>query len=148
MFGCLGSLGVYTRYLHYICDICSDWRSVLFPKLGSDYMFFCFKISSDGCLLTCGYHFKKRFVREGGEWITYHEKTPSAYDVVPMLILEGRRLNLPGLFTLQILVVCGYKCMGKRWFFVPPWRLTAGTQSHAGLVRIMFLFTIKVPTAS
>ena len=79
-------------------------------------------MSSDGCLLTCGYHFKKRVVREGGEWITYDEKTPSAYDVVPMLILEGQRLNLAGLFTLQKLVVCGYKCMYTVHvgFFVPP----------------------------
>ena len=98
------SRGIYM----YIQDTCTMF-AISFPieevfcslRWSQTICLFCFKISSDGCLLTCGYHFKQRVVREGGEWITYDGKTPSAYDVVPMLILVGQRLNLAGLFTCK-----------------------------------------------
>ena len=75
-----GCLGVYNHYL----DICTIFaisypidNVFCFPTLESDHMFLVFfEISSDGSLLKCGYHFKKRIVREGGEWITYDVEDP------------------------------------------------------------------------
>ena len=120
VFGCLGSLGVYTRYLHYICDIFSDWRSVLFPTLESDYMFVLFQDKLWWLSFDLWLSFQKT-CRQRGWWMdNVRWEDPKRLWCCPNAYLSRPETQFGWSIYLRKLVVCGYKCMGKRWFFVPP----------------------------